>query len=270
MASILWRQIASSPLGELRQRLVKKNFPSSPENRLTRNQMRAQFHEQNPYLVGRSIVIEGPIGVGKTSLARLLADRWKCQSIFESFEENPFLTEGFYENKRDFAFNTEVFFLLSRFRQFRSTSKTQETSIADYLFHKNAIFSKLNLSEDDWAIYEPLYREFAKQVPNPDLIVYLTADIDTLMKRVYLRDRQFERSMPRDYLDQLRASYEDYFSTYTDSPVLRINARDFDFVNQPQDFSRITSMIEDRLKGVRQLSFQGLNPFQERSAQHSA
>jgi len=240
------------------------------KNRLTHIQMRAQFHEQNPYLNRRFVVIEGPIGVGKTSLARLLADRWKCQALFESFEDNPFLTSGFYEKRGDYAFNTEVFFLLSRFRQIRNLAEEGETRVSDYLFDKNAIFSKMNLSQQDWDIYEPLYREFSNRVPEPDLIVYLTADIDTLTKRVYLRDRHFERTMSRDYLDSLRVAYENYFESYTRSPVVRVNAADFDFVNRLTDFSRMAALIEDRLMGVRQLSFENLTHPSERVISASA
>lgn len=234
--------------------------------------MRSQFHEENPYLPqpylrGRTVVIEGAIGVGKTSLARLLADRWKCHSLFENFEDNIFLTSGFYEERDRYAFNTEIFFLIARFKQWRALQDPKETRVTDYFFDKNWIFSRLNLDPEDWSIYENLYAEFAKQVSAPDLVVYLTADIDTLRKRVYQRDRSFERSMSKDYHEHLDEAYKRYFLSYKKAPVLRINTELVDFVNNPQDLEKVASMIEERLQGHHQLS---LSDFHNRSAEASA
>ncbi len=238
--------------------------------------MRSQFHKENPYidqpyLKDKTIAIEGPIGVGKTSLARLLADRWKCATVFESFEDNTFLTGGFYDQRETYAFNTEIFFLLSRFKQLRVERSSPETRVTDYFFDKNWIFSKLNLNDDDWSIYQTLYREFEKRLAPPDLVVYLTAEMDTLRKRVYLRDRSFERSMSKNYLEDLHDAYKGYFRTYDKAPVIRISTDNFDFVNNTQDFQRIAALVEDRLQGHQQLSLSGLDVrSEEASAKASA
>ena len=205
------------------------------------------------------VVIEGVIGVGKTSMARMLSQRWQAQTCFEIFEENPFLTGGFYKNTPEFAFNTEVFFLLSRFRQQRGLNSSLENPVpslfvSDYFFEKNSIFAQLNLKDEDLAIYLSLYERFLPEIRTPDLVVFLQADLETLMRRIYFRDREFERSLSPTYLENLMNEYYRFFSSYTKAPVLTIPTTGLDFVNDPADFKKICSVIEERLSGKVQLS----------------
>ncbi len=205
-------------------------------------------------LKNKFIVVEGPIGVGKTSLVRLLTEKWNAEGIYETFEENPFLTSGFYKDKANYAFNTEVFFLLSRVREQLEISKKKGTLIADYFFEKNALFSELNLSHQDLEIYKTVYETFQLRTRTPDLVVYLYADVETLLQRVHQRDRQFERSISKEYLESLSKTYNRFFGNYTNAPILPINTRGIDFVRDPQQFSRIAGLIEERILGYRQLS----------------
>lgn len=218
---------------------------------------RNAFHEKaivrENRILDKFIVIEGVIGVGKTSLARLLRDRWRAKAHFESFEQNPFLTKGFYEDHANFAFNTEIFFLLSRFRQQRQIQMEKGLVLSDYLFEKSWIFAQMNLSGEDWEIYRSTYESFAYQVRTPDLVVLLQADLETLLRRIYFRDREFERGLSPAYLESLNNEYYRFFSAYSKAPVLRIQSSGLDFVNDPDDLEKICVMIEDRVKGQVQL-----------------
>jgi deoxyadenosine/deoxycytidine kinase len=205
------------------------------------------------------IVVEGPIGVGKTSLVRMLSDRWKARSVFEVFEENPFLTKGFYEDTTKFAFNTEIFFLLSRFRQQQELREAKGLIVSDYLFEKNWIFARMNLTPSDLEIYRAVYDQFLPQIRQPDLVISLKADLESLMRRIYFRDRNFERSISPAYLEHLMSDYYYFFSTYTKAPVLNIATAGLDFVNDPRDFNKLVGLIEDRIQGQVQLAFQNLN-----------
>jgi len=209
---------------------------------------------------GKLVVIEGVIGVGKTTMARMLADRWQATGFYEVFEENPFLTGGFYENTPEYGFNTEVFFLLSRFRQQRDLKTSEGLAVSDYFFEKNAIFAKMNLQPEDYAIYQSVYEKFLPEVRSPDLVVFLQADLETLMRRIYFRDRKFERSLAPAYLERLMNEYYRFFSNYHRSPVLNISTNGLDFVNDPADFRKIRSLIEDRLSGQIQLSLSTPKP----------
>jgi deoxyguanosine kinase len=206
------------------------------------------------------IVVEGVIGVGKTSMAKMLSQRWEAQretqTCFEIFEENPFLTGGFYKNTPEFAFNTEIFFLLSRFRQQRALNAMENLVVSDYFFEKNWIFAQLNLKGADLEIYKALYDRFMPEIRTPDLIVFLQADLETLMRRIYFRDREFERSLSPTYLESLMNKYYRFFSTYTKAPVLTIQTNGLDFVNDPADFRKMAALIEERISGQVQLSLQ--------------
>jgi deoxyguanosine kinase len=202
----------------------------------------------------RYIAVEGVIGVGKTSLTRLLANRWHAEICLEGFEENPFLTGGFYKNTSELAFNTEVFFLLSRFRQQRQLPRHEKTLITDYVFDKNLVFAKMNLSEDDFSIFQSVYEKFEQNIRVPDLVVLLQADLETVMRRIYFRDREFERSISPDYIENLLSSYYRYFSSYTKAPVITVQTSGLDFVNDIEDFQKVCTLIESRLNGEIQLS----------------
>lgn len=214
---------------------------------------KAVVRENSPE--NKFIVVEGVIGVGKTSLARLLRDRWMAQTYFENFEQNPFLTRGFYEDQANMAFNTEIFFLLNRFRQQRDINKQQGLVLSDYLFEKSWIFAQMNLSADDREIFHDTYKSFTSQVRRPDLVVLLQTDLETLLRRIYFRDREFERNLSPAYLENLNDQYYQFFSSYNEAPVLRIQTSGLDFVNDPGDLEKICVMIEDRVKGQVQLSF---------------
>lgn len=208
--------------------------------------------------LGRDVYVtfEGVIGVGKTSLVRLLQSRWMCQSLFEIFESNPFLTRGFYEDQKAHGFNTEIFFLLSRFRQQEKIAEQNGSLITDYLFHKNWIFAQMNLTGTDLEIFKITYENFSKNIRKPDLVVLLEADLETILRRIYFRDREFERAISPAYIERLLGEYYRYFSSYSDAPVLRVNTCGMDFVHDPEDFQKLAHMIEDRLRGSVQLPLQ--------------
>ncbi len=180
------------------------------------------------------LAIEGAIGVGKTTLARLLQPRFEAELLLEAFEENPFLSD-FYADRDRYAFQTQMFFLLSRYRQQQVTPVllSRGPVIADYTFAKDSLFARMNLDGDELDVYEQLYTVLADRILVPDLVVYLRADTDLLMLRIAMRDRVYEREMDRGYIEHLRQAYERHFSTYTRSPLLTIEAGDLDYVQDP-------------------------------------
>lgn len=203
------------------------------------------------------IAVEGNIGVGKTSLTRLLRDRWKAHAGFEVFEDNPFLTRGFYNDRDQHAFNTEIFFLLTRFRQQQGLVEKKGPVVCDYLFDKNWIFARMNLEGEDRETYRSVYESFQPQLRRPDLVVLLEADLETLLRRIYFRDREFERSLSPAYLERLSNEYYSFFSSYEQAPVLRVPCSGLDFVSDPEDLEQVCGMIENRLSGQVQLSLEG-------------
>ncbi len=168
------------------------------------------------------VAIEGAIGVGKTTLARLLGQTLSAEVLLEVFEENPFLGD-FYADRARYAFQTQVFFLLSRYRQQHrviASTLSRGPLISDYLFAKDWLFAHLNLAGDELAMYERVHAILGQQIPAPALVVYLKASTDTLLQRIAHRDRSYERQMERGYLDDLRLAYDRYFAEYTEAPVL--------------------------------------------------
>jgi len=199
------------------------------------------------------IAIEGPIGVGKTSLANLLADKLEARTILEQFEENPFLTD-FYDDPERFAFQTQLFFLLQRYQQqqeLRQVDIFHNLLITDYMFVKDRLFASLNLNEKELPLYETVANLLERNVINPDLVVYLQADTDTLMKNVHKRKRSFEKNMSRDYIDALNQVYNEYFFRYQDSPLLIINSNNIDFVNNKKDLEEIINVIRQPITGTK-------------------
>lgn len=195
------------------------------------------------------IAIEGVIGVGKTTLARLLAPDFNGEALLEVFEENPFLSD-FYADRARYAFQTQIFFLLSRYRQQHQAvpaALRRGPLFSDYTFAKDSLFAHLNLSSDELAVYEKLHTALAEKIPTPDLLVYLRADLDVLMTRIRLRDRPYERSMDPAYIDSLRLAYEGFFSAYTASPVLVIDTNHLNIVADPQAYADVRERIRSAL-----------------------
>ncbi len=188
------------------------------------------------------VAIEGVIGVGKTTLARLLQPELGAQLVLEVFEENPFLSK-FYQDRARYAFQTQIFFLLSRYHQQRSLRMAIRPLISDYIFAKDGIFARLNLAGDELAMYGRVHDALAEQIENPDLVVFLRADTDVLMRRIAMRDRPYERNMDPDYIDGLRRAYEAFFATYQAAPVLALDTNALDFVNNDQDRAEVLARI---------------------------
>jgi deoxyadenosine/deoxycytidine kinase len=182
------------------------------------------------------MVAEGVIGVGKTTLIEALASRLGARTVFEVFEENPFLRD-FYQDQARYALSTEMFFLLSRFNQqelFAQEDLLQRHSVSDYLFEKCRLFAGLTLSSDEFALFSRVYEILARQVPKPDLVLYLTAPVEVLMERIAARGRDYERSITADYLAELDLRYRSYFASYTDAPVLIVDTTRIDFRDTAQ------------------------------------
>jgi deoxyguanosine kinase len=196
------------------------------------------------------LAVEGVIGVGKTTLARLLQPEFDAQLLLEVFEENPFLSD-FYRDRSRYAFQTQIFFLLSRYRQQQALLRSLEEGsvLSDCIFGKDRLFAQENLGGDELATYEQLYVALSGSVPRADLVVYLYAETDVLMERIAVRDRPYERSMSRDYIERLRQAYERFFGTYDESPVVRIDCSALDFVREPADLTQVTGRIRAMLEG---------------------
>jgi deoxyguanosine kinase len=199
------------------------------------------------------LAIEGVIGVGKTTLARLLQPAFQADVLLEVFEENPFLS-GFYSDRQRYAFQTQIFFLLSRYHQQRRSVPTILSAgtnlIADYTFEKDALFARINLGGDELETYDQVHEALAEKIPLPDLVVYLRADIDTLMERITLRDRPYERNMERDYIAELNEAYETFFADHRSrrSPVLALDTNHLDYVHNPEDLKWVEDRIRQALK----------------------
>ena len=195
------------------------------------------------------IAIEGVIGVGKTTLARMLAPDFGGEPLLEVFEENPFL-DDFYADRARYAFQTQIFFLLSRYRQQHQAvpnALTRGPLFSDYTFAKDALFAHLNLSGDELTVYEKLHTALAEKIPTPDLLVYLRADLDTLMVRIAMRDRPYERGMDRNYIESLRLAYEGFFTAYTASPVLVLDTSHLNIVAEPAAYIDVRERIRSAL-----------------------
>lgn len=192
----------------------------------------------------RHIAVEGPIGVGKTSLVQLLAERFEGVMVLEDIT-NPFLG-AFYEGRPGAAFQVQIYFLLSRFQQQREIAQMnlfRRLVLADYTFPKDRIFAYLNLDDDDLKVYEKLYPVLEPEVPRPDLVIYMQASVPVLLERVRRRGREFERSIEPDYLKRLSEAYSYYFFHYRETPLLVVNTDEIDFVNDPADLEGLIDQI---------------------------
>jgi deoxyguanosine kinase len=195
------------------------------------------------------IAIEGVIGVGKTTLAKLLQPVFKAQLLLEAFEENPFLS-SFYADRKRYAFQTQIFFLLSRYRQQREIvpqALASNNLISDYTFEKDSLFAHLNLEGDELATYDLLHEALAERILPPDLIVYLKVETDLALHRIALRDRSYERAMDRPYIDALNGAYEAHFATQKGRNVLTIDTNGLDFVSRPEHLEYIINRIRHAL-----------------------
>jgi deoxyguanosine kinase len=204
------------------------------------------------------IAIEGVIGVGKTTLARLLQSTLQAEVLLEVFEENPFLSD-FYADRARYAFQTQIFFLLSRYHQ-QNNNVPQvlaagKNLISDYTFAKDALFARINIQGDELDMYHRVHEALGEKIPKPDLLVYLQASTDTLMQRIAFRDRPYERQMERDYIHELNLAYDDFFSKPFDhTPVLKIDSNELNIIQNAEHLKSIETRIRETL---------GLAPFQQ-------
>ena len=199
------------------------------------------------------IAIEGPIGVGKTSLAKLLSKRLSAKLILEKFEENPFLSE-FYNDPTRFAFQTQLFFLLQRYQQqqdIRQVDMFHNLLISDYMFIKDRLFASLNLDDKEMNLYDSIANMMERNVINPDLIIYLQADTASLMKNIDKRGRNFESNISNEYINELNEIYTEYFFRYNDTPLVIINTNNIDFVHNPGDLDQVIQYIKQPVSGTK-------------------
>ncbi len=199
------------------------------------------------------IAIEGTIGVGKTSLAKILGERLDSKLVLEEFEENPFLVD-FYKNSERYAFQTQLFFLLSRYRQQQILQQTDlftKTLISDYMFVKDRLFAALNLNDKEMSLYNSVASILEKSVSSPDMVIFLQSDTDRLMQNIKIRGREYEKMIDWKYIDVLNQMYNEYFFRYDASPLLIINTNDIDFVNNKNDLEEIIQFIRTPGEGTR-------------------
>lgn len=198
----------------------------------------------------RYIAIEGVIGAGKTSLAKRIGERLNAKLIMEQFDNNPFL-EKFYLDRKRFAFQTQMFFLINRFKQHQELHQEDlflEHIVCDYMFEKDRIFAYMNLSKDELNLYESIYPLLARTLRKPDLVIFLQSSTDRLMFNIKKRSRKIERAITRSYLEELSEAYNHYFFRYNSTPLLIVNSSEIDFVNSDKDFDELFKQIfrEDR------------------------
>ena len=200
----------------------------------------------------RYIAIEGPIGVGKSSLAKILAQKYASRLVKEEVAGNPFL-ERFYENPRKFAFQTQLFFLLSRYRQQRELAQGdlfEAGLVCDYILAKDKIFALINLEDDEISLYESIYKLLVSTLHKPDLVIYLQARPEVLLSRVRKRGIAYERNISLDYLRRLSDAYNEYFFHYNETPLLVVNTSEIDFVESPRDLEHLVREVKSVKRGT--------------------
>ncbi len=209
----------------------------------------------NSYLKGRKpptfIAIEGPIGVGKTTLAKRLALSFNYNTLLEDAEENPFL-EKFYRNRQQTALATQLFFLFQRaqkIQDMRQTDIFEPVRVADFLIEKDPLFARVNLGQDEYLLYEKVYRQLTIDAPKPDLVIYLQASTDVLLSRIDNRGLDYERGIDRSYLESLNEVYSEFFLYYDGAPLLIVNASEIDLVNGDRDYEHLVDYLLDIRSG---------------------
>ncbi len=210
----------------------------------------------------RYICVEGPIGVGKSTLAALLAERFGARLVSEEVEENPFLS-AFYGDRKKHAFQTQLFFLLSRFQQQQALQQQElfsQSTVSDYLFSKDRIFASLTLDPNELALYERVYESLGPRVAKPDLVVYLQARQEVLLARIRRRARPFERHFDAAYLAQVAKAYNDYFFHYDDTPLLVVNTSDIDLLSSAEDLDALVGEIGKHRAGTQHYIPLGTRP----------
>jgi deoxyguanosine kinase len=262
--SILERQFVLIPLLDLDPDYILPGFTETVSKQLekclaTQGRQEVEEFRPRPATVAslpervRYVAIEGVIGVGKSTLVKALSERMGCMPVYEEFENNPFLSD-FYKDKNRHAFQTQVFFFLSRYRQIRELFQQQDLFrpqiISDYMFAKDKIFATLNLDENEVALYYKFADLMERDLVKPDYAVYLQADTKTLMNRIRLRDRAYERNIEESYIESLNKAYNTYFHYYSASPLLIINTNNIDFVRNPQDLDLLVELISKVPEGV--------------------
>lgn len=198
------------------------------------------------------IVIEGPLGVGKTSLAVKLAERINGRTLLENTEDNPFL-DKFYQNPKRYAFQIQMFFLLRRYQhsmEIHQKGLFKSVIVSDYLFDKDRIFARTNLEDNEFWLYEQLFQLLRKRIPTPDLVIFLQAKTEILLERIRKRDMEYERAISFKYLDEINQAFNDFFFHYSDAPMLVVNASNIDFVNIPEDFEDLVNEIKKMKSGT--------------------
>ena len=199
------------------------------------------------------IAIEGPIGVGKTSLAQLLSKELGARLVLEDFEDNPFLPD-FYNDPERFGFQTQLFFLLQRYRQqqdLRQVDMFQKLLITDYMFVKDRLFASLNLGDKEMQLYDTVASLLERNIIRPDIVIYLQADTDVLMKNIEKRGRNMEKNITWEYIDALNQVYTEYFFRYQDTPLVIINTNNIDFVENENDLKEVIDYIRQPVSGTK-------------------
>lgn len=198
------------------------------------------------------IVIEGPLGVGKTSLAMMVAEKLDGQALLEDVEENPFLV-NFYQDPEKYAFQTQIFFLLRRYHltsELAQIDLFNRVTVSDFLFDKDRVFARSNLGDEEYWLYEQVFQILRKRILAPDLVIFLQARTDVLAERIRLRNKRYEKSISYKYLDRINQAFNEYFFHYNDSPLLVVNASEIDFVNNPEDFEDLMNHIRAMKSGT--------------------
>jgi deoxyguanosine kinase len=217
-----------------------------------RNAADGLFTKPSRFAMHNYIVIEGPLGVGKTSLTMMLAEKMGGQALLEDVEENPFLVH-FYQNPKKYAFQTQIFFLLRRYNltaELAQIDLFNRVTVSDFLFEKDRVFARANLEDDEFCLYEQLFQVLRKRIINPDLVIFLQAKTEVLVERLRRRNKKYERSITYKYLDKINQAFNEFFFHYTDSPLLVVNASEIDFVNIPEDFEDLMDRIRTVKSGT--------------------